>query len=40
MKPLVKPDLKSDLQFSYDHRKCVLVDVLIGYVIPPNCVHY
>jgi hypothetical protein len=26
--------------FSYAYQKYVFVDFLIGYVCPPNCVHY
>ena len=26
--------------FSYGYQKCMFVDFLIGYIGPPNCVHY
>jgi hypothetical protein len=38
-KSTMKP--KSDLaSFSYGYRKSLFVDFLIGYIGPPNCVHY
>ena len=41
MKRLQKPDWKSVLLLSsYGYRKCMFVDFLIGYIGPPNCVHY
>ena len=34
-------DLRSEFPwFSYDYWKCNIVDLLIRYMGPPNCVHY
>ena len=41
MKHLQKLDWKSDfLLFGYGYRERMFVDYAIGYIGPPNCVHY
>ena len=41
MKHMQKPVWNSDFPlFSYSYQKCMFVDLLTGYISPPNCVHY